>query len=106
MAGVLFGIPVVRWIKGTAKRMENAGRDDRASWNRAWGEEYIALGGQSASCGTKGCPRAAAYALWYLGYVRGTNRERLDWPIAKVYAELGKNGAYAVIALRLLQSGE
>jgi hypothetical protein len=43
MPGVLFGIPVVRWIKGTAKRMENAGRDDRASWNRAWGEEYIAL---------------------------------------------------------------
>jgi hypothetical protein len=77
--------------------MAAARKDDRTAWNRAWMEEYTKLGGHSATCGEKGCPRAAAYALWYLGYVRGTNRMRMEWAIERVYAELGKNATYAVI---------
>src|SRR5664280_1343983 len=105
MADVLFGMPIAQWIRGTAERMAATGNDDRPSWNRAWMEEYTKLGGHSATCGEKGCPRAAAYALWYLGYVDSTNRPRLEWPIAKVHTELGKNATYAVIAFDLLDSG-
>ena len=55
--------------------------------------------------GEKGCPRAAGYGLWFLGRLVGGGRAVQNWPIDRVNKDLGKNAAYAIIAVDLLASG-
>jgi len=105
MTEILYKIPVWAWVSGTAAKMEAAGAEDRKTWSRYWLETYQALGGSSTSTGTKGCPKCAAYALWYLGWLRRSKRPALSWSVNEVRDKLGKNAAYAVIALRLLRQG-
>ncbi len=97
MATKLFGIDVRKWILGTSKKMAVAGSTESKDWRRFWRDTYQELGGRSTS-GEKGCPGAGAYGLWFVGRVAETGRRHLDWRVAQVAEQLGKNAAYAVIA--------
>lgn len=102
---VLNKIMVKPWVLGTARKMQDARTDTQATWNNSWLERYRELGGCSKTSGSKGCPRAAAYGLWFLGRLRETGRPFLSWTVPQIDRDLGKNAAYAVIAANLLQQG-
>ena len=104
MTEILYKIPVWAWVSGTAGKMEAAGVEDRETWSRYWVETYQALGGTRTS-GRKGCPRSAAYALWYLGWLKGSKRSALSWSINEIRDRLWKSAAYAAIAVHLLRQG-
>ena len=93
------GIPVARWVGGTIQKMVRARTVERRDWARFWFDTYRELGGTSRTSGTKGCPRSAAYGLWFLGRVAGADRPRLCWPLQRVMDELGRNAAYAILAM-------
>jgi len=105
MTEVLYKIPVWAWVSRTAAKMEAAGVEDSKTWTRYWVETYQALGGTSTDSGTKECPKCAAYALWYLGWLKRGKRPALSWSVNEVRDKLGKNGAYSAIAVRLLEQG-
>lgn len=105
MTAILYKISVWAWVSGTAEKMETAGVEDRKAWARYWGETYKALGGTSSSTATKGCPRCAAYALWHLGWLKGSKRPALSWSVNEIRHNLGKNAAYATTAVHLLRQG-
>lgn len=102
---VLNKIPVAPWVCGTTDKMRESGTESISDWNRFWLDTYRELGGISDESGAKGCPRAAAYGLWYLGLVQNSGRQARRLPIREVNRELGKNAAYAVVAADLLQCG-
>src|SRR5947199_5856859 len=91
-------VPASRWVRDTVARMERAGATDVHDWTRFWDQSYIALGGRSKS-GAKGCPRTAAYALWSLGRLRYSTKNFLSLSIADIDSQIGKNAAYAIIAV-------
>jgi hypothetical protein len=103
MPGVLFKIPLTRWIRGTIDKMKGFGKSDTQSWSHYWLETYKELGGQSVESGSKGCPQHAAYGLWRLGRITETNIPYQHKAINSINQEFGKNAAYAVIALDLLE---
>lgn len=105
MTATLYKVPVSAWVSGTAQKMNAAGVEDPGSWAGYWVETYRALGGTSSSTGAKACPRCAAYALWYLGWLKGSKRPALSWSINEITDKLGKNAAYATITFRLLRQG-
>ena len=105
MTAILNKIPVSAWVSGTAEKMEAAGVEDRRAWSSYWVETYKALGGTSLSTARKGCPKSAAYALCYLGWLKGSKRPGLSWSVNEVRDNLGKNAAYAALAFRLLRQG-
>ncbi len=104
MAEVLFGIPLTRWVRGTIEKMNLAGRHDVQSWSDHWLKTYYELGGQSEASGSKGCPLHAAYGLWRLGRIKGTNIPYKQMAVNHIYQEYGNNAAYAVLALELLEN--
>ncbi len=104
MPAELFKIPLVRWVRGTIKRMNAAGKDDFETWSYYWFKTYKDLGGQSDSSGSKECPKHAAYGLWYLGRISNSGKTFQNWALKRVNEELGKNTAYAVLALVLLEN--
>jgi len=104
MQGKLFKIPLTKWIRGTIDKMNKYGKNDLQSWSYYWFETYKELGGQSKESGTKGCPQHAAYGLWRLGHIKGTNNPYQQKPIHHIIREFGKNAAYAVLALDLLEA--
>jgi hypothetical protein len=101
MTRVLSRVPISDWVLRTAQAMGAAGAADKKAWRKHWADSYGALGGRTTS-GSKGCPRSAAYAMWYLGWLKGCARPLLDWPADRIHERFGKNAAYAVIAARLL----
>lgn len=98
-------IPYSLWVQKTINKMEENRVDDKKSWDMYWYKSYEELGGKSESTGTKGCPKKAAYGLWYLGYVSNTNRPFKNLSIQKINDEFSKNVAYAVLAVDLLNKG-
>lgn len=104
MSTVLFNISLVRWVRGTIERMNAAGKDDIESWCNYWFQTYKDLGGTSDTSGSKGCPQHAAYGLWRLGRISNSGMPFQNWTLERVNKELGKNAAYAVLALELLES--
>ncbi len=68
MPQLLFGVPAVAWVGQTISKMNAIGTENKLIWNRLWLESYQSLGGKRTS-GEKGCPRAAAYGLWFLGRI-------------------------------------
>jgi hypothetical protein len=104
--GVLNRIQVTPWVLGTAEKMQKAGTEAVRDWNRYWLETYRELGGRSDQSGSKGCPRAAAYALRFLGRLRGGGRALRSWAVPQVNRELGKNAAYVAIAAESLTQGD
>jgi len=104
MTSTLFKVAISEWVFRTAHAMDAAHSADDAAWRKHWASSYWALGGRTTS-GSKGCPRSAAYALWYLGWLKCSTRPLVDWPVDRVRERFGKNAAYAVIAARLLASG-
>lgn len=105
MPALLLKIPLVPWVRKTIEKMSAIAQDDRQTWSRAWLQAYVELGGTSENSGSKACPRSAAYGLWRLGRIAGSGKPFQNWPIERVREELGKNAAYAVLALDLLEVG-
>jgi hypothetical protein len=105
MTGVLFKIPVTLWVTRTIEKMNKAGTIDIQSWSRFWLETYQELGGKSIDSGRKGCPLHAAYGLWRLGRIKGAGLPYQYDPIRFINQTYGKNAAYAVLALDLLEDG-
>ncbi len=103
--GALSKILVTPWVLGTVEKMRRAGTTEAADWARFWLETYGELGGRSNESGAKGCPRAGAYGLWFLGRLARGGRALQAWSIDRVNRELGKNATYAVIAADLLGTG-
>ena len=102
---VLNRIPVTSWVLGTAEKMREANTEAVSDWNRFWLKTYQELGGCSGESGSKGCPKAAAFALWFLGWLREGGRTLLSWAVPQINQDLGKNAAYVVIAAELLEKG-
>jgi len=100
---LLFKIPLVLWVIGTIKKMKKAGKDDFKTWSNYWFRTYKDLGGKSDSSGSKGCPKYATYGLWRLGHISKSGKPFQNWALERVNEELGKNAAYAVLALDLLE---
>jgi hypothetical protein len=105
LPSVLNKIPVTQWVLDTATKMQAAGTKEVSDWNRFWLQTYQALGGESDESGSKGCPRAGAYALWFLGRLRAGKRPLQPMTVARINEVLGKNAAYVVIAADLLEGG-
>ena len=103
MPAVLFNISLVRWGRRTIERMNAAGKDDVDTWSNYWLRTYKDLGGQSDSSGSKECPKRAAYGLWRLGRISNSGKTFQNWTVERINEELGKNAAYAVLALDLLE---
>ena len=103
MPGVLYKLSLSRWIRGTIDKMNRSNKRDIQSWSKFWLETYKELGGRSDKCGKKGCPQHAAYGLWRLGRIKGTNIPYQHKTIKDINQEFGKNAAYAVIAHDLLE---
>lgn len=99
---ILNKIDAREWIRKTIEKMENHETEDRLEWNRFWEETYFELGGKSYSVAHKGCPKKAGYTLWYLGRIKGSNRERVEMPIDEVTNRCSKNGAYAILGQEIL----
>ena len=87
----------------TAEKMQVNSSDEKQRWNEYWLEAYFSLGGTKSNTGSKPCPKAAAYGLWYLGRIVGSNRTKLKWSIEQIRKHLGKNAAYAEMAIGLLE---
>ena len=98
-------MPVSRWVFRTVEKMNRARVIDVGAWVRFWRQAYEELGGRSSEVASKGCPRASAYGLWFLGRLLNGHRAYQVWPISRIDAELGKNAAYAVIGADLLWQG-
>ena len=98
----LYKIDAREWINGTTEKMENSETEDPLEWNRFWEETYFELGGKSACSACKGCPKKAGYTLWYLGRIKGSNRERVEMPIDEVTNRCSKNGSYAILGQEIL----
>ena len=102
---VLCKIPVSNWVGGAVEKMRRDDTESVSNWNRYWLETYFDLGGTSKESSRKGCPKAAAYGLWFLGRLKNSGRNTLDLTVEEVNLQLGKNAAYALIAVDLLQNG-
>src|SRR5919198_569298 len=98
-------MPVRSWVFRTVHKMRRARATDVSAWVRFWRQAYDELGGRSSKVASKGCPRAGAYGLWFLGRLLSGGRAYQVWPISRIDTELGKNAAYAVIAADLLSQG-
>ena len=99
-------IEKIQWVQKTVAKMNATGTNDSEMWNSLWLATYKELGGTSENYGSKVCPKAAAYGLWFLGRITGSNRPCRNWPIEKVRKELGKNSAYAILSLTFLERKE
>ena len=99
---ILYKLDAREWMKKTIKKMENSETEDPLEWNRFWEETYFEFGGKSACSACKGCPKKAGYTLWYLGRIKGSNRERVEMSIDEVKNQLSKNGAYAILGQEIL----
>lgn len=105
MSEILFNISVKRWVRGTIDKMTLSSKTDVDSWSKYWLATYLELGGKSKASGCKGCPLHAAYGLWRLGRIKGTDFPYSPKPIKYINEKYGKNAAYAAIALELLENG-
>ncbi len=106
MSRLLFNIPLTRWIRGTIEKMKGSGRFDIQTWSNYWFDTYKELGGESDDSGKKDCPQHAAYGLWRLGRIKDTNIPYQLMAINHINKEYGKNAAYAILALELLEAGQ
>ncbi len=50
-------------------------------------------------------PAGSSVGLWYLGLLKDAGRPHLPWSLREVDTRLGKNCAYAVLAIQLLTKG-
>ncbi|MBD2495245.1 DUF6979 family protein [Nostoc sp. FACHB-280] len=103
----LLRLPTIPWVTQTIKKMNVHSNESpkiwKKIWRECWYETYIKLGGEREYSGTKPCPMCAAYGLWYLGRVVDSVQTCKDWEITRINHELGKNVAYAVLSLEILQ---
>ncbi|MBN2488270.1 MAG: hypothetical protein JXA98_04515 [Methanosarcinaceae archaeon] len=100
----LYQVPVKDWVLKTTEKMKKNSKQDVSSWNKYWEETYFELDGKKASIACKGCPRKAAYTLWYLGRIKNSGRERINLSIDEVLEKFSKNGTYATLGQELLDN--
>lgn len=98
-----YQVPAKDWVLKTTEKMKKDSKQDVNFWNIYWEETYYELDGKKASIACKGCPRKAAYTLWYLGRIKKSGRERINLSIDEVLAKFSKNGAYAILGQELLE---
>jgi len=94
----------VDWVEETAKKMDSSGNIDIETWDKFWVDAYKNVFNKSQETATaeKGCPRKAAYAIWLLGQLTCSNRQKIrltETLVPRIANDLGKNAAYAVIAI-------
>lgn len=99
-------IDKILWIRRTIEKMEAIATDDKKTWGKLWLKTYCELGGVSRYTGLKECPKCAAYGLWFLGQISGSKRPLQNWSIRQIREELGKNAAYATLAINVLNKND
>ena len=99
----LYKIPAKDWVLKTTEKMKKNNKQDASSWNKYWEETYFELGGKNQYAACKGCPKKAAYTLWYLGRIKNSGRERINISIDEVRKNISKNGAYSILGQELLE---
>jgi len=97
-----FNVNLIEWIEKTIRKMGIS--IDSNLWNSNWYESYFECGGQNSESGKKVCPKKAAYTLFYLGRIKGTNRPFLNWDYTQIKTKLSKNGVYAIMAINILKN--
>ncbi len=98
-------IDLAEWLLRSVAKADEEGRSDSRTWATCWEESYRELGGCKVSVGRKPCSKNAAYGLWLLGRIKGTGRAWQNISVCDVNREMGKNAAYAVIAVDVLADG-
>ena len=89
------------WINKTiAKINPNCTKKE---WDDAWLETYFNIGDKSHNSGTKDCPKNAAYCLYKLGRIKGTNIPYKTKSYLDIFNKYGRNALYAIIAYDLLK---
>ena len=106
MTKIMYKIPLSTWVQKTIERMNSIRATDKKTWNKFWLETYCELGGESGNTGKKPCPKAAAYGLWRLGWVKLRKVEKSNLSIAEINKIYGKNAAYAILTIELLANGD
>ena len=93
------------WIRGTIEKIQHEPYA-KEEWNKAWVKTYKELGGKSQESGKKGCPKKAAYCLFMMGKIKGSNKpfERLTYQ--DIQNKYGKNGVYAIMAINILKDDQ
>lgn len=91
------GVNARDWVYGTIGKF----RGGRV-WGEAWLSTYLEIGGRSRTSGAKGCPKAAARTLYEFGRIRDAGEAYRDCDIGDLWLR-SRNGAYAMLAVRLLQ---
>ena len=76
----------------------------KREWDGAWFKTYKELGGRSQNYGKKGCPKNAAFCLFKLGRIKGSNMPLETLSDQDVLDKYGKNGVYAKMAIEILQA--
>ena len=86
------------WVYGTIERHRRG-----MPWRQAWVGTYRDMGGTSGASGRKGCPMAAANALYRFGRIRDAGLPWRECDIPELWRS-ARNGTYAMLAVRLLHT--
>lgn len=92
---IFYSVDLPKWLYITIEKHRQG-----LSWNRAWIETYIEIGGATSS-GEKSCPMIAAKTLYDFGRIKHSGLSFKDCEIPELWNH-SKNGAYAILATRLL----
>ena len=97
---IFYSVDLAAWVYGTIEKL----RPD-VSWRPAWVEIYREIGGVSTSSGQKSCPMMAARTLYEFGRLKDGGLLFRDCDVSELWDHpgYGRNGAYAILATRLLR---
>ena len=100
---IFYSVDLEKWVYGTIEKLR---LEEGMSWNASWYATYLKLGGKSKDSGTKSCPRSAAKTLYEFGRIKDKNGGLpfRDCDVSEMWdhPDCGRNGAYAILATRLL----
>ena len=109
---IYLSMPLTKWVQGTIAKMTAARTTQLKDWSRYWIQTYMELGGTSCEhlttnpgSGDKRCPMHAAYGLWRLGRIKGSEK-LANFTLQEVDQRYGPNAAYAVLVLDLLENDQ
>jgi len=93
---IFFKVNLKDWIDGAIDKTRQG-----KPWESAWIETGDSLKVTSSSA-EKGCPMAAARTLYELGRIKSSGVPFKELPLRQICDAYSKNGAYAVLALRIV----
>lgn len=91
----LFKVNLKSWIEGAIEKTRQG-----KPWKCAWIETGISLE-VTSSCAEKFCPMAATRTLYELGRIKNSGMPFKE-PSLRQVCDYSKNGAYAILALRII----